>query len=249
MRGLPCSRTSTAIRNLGVVLPLIRPAAVIFDCDGVLVDSESTTNRVLRGMLHELGWEISEADCIRLFIGRSLPDEWRLIQRQTGVRIDDAWIADFRLRRDVALARSLRPIPGARACVETAAVAFGGRIAVATGADRAKAEMQLRVTGLSSFFGDRVFSGMDQERTKPAPDVYLAAAAALGVEPESAIAIEDSVAGVTAGVAAGCTVLALSTGAPTSTARSDLLAAGAVEVLASMDEMRQAVASRSMVAP
>lgn len=210
---------------------------VLFDCDGVLVDSELITNGVLREMLHELGWAISAEDCIRLFIGRALKDEWEPILERTGFRITDDWIARFRERRDERLRAELTPIPGAREAVAAANARFAGRIAVATGADLAKARMQLELTGLAPLFGDRVLSGMDQPRSKPAPDVYLAAAATIGIDPARAIVVEDTVSGTTAGVAAGATVLGFSPDGPTRTAPEALRAAGAAAVFSRMDEL------------
>lgn len=221
----------------------MRPAfaAVLFDCDGVLVESEGITNGVLREMLHELGWPISEAECVALFIGRALKDQWPVILERTGFRIDDAWIAQFRARRDVALRERVAAIPGVLGALEPIRSAYGTKIAVASGADRAKVEMQLRLTGLADFFGDRVFSGMEMPRSKPAPDVYLAAAKALKVVPDRAVVIEDTVAGVTAGVAAGATVLGYSSGALTSTQPQALRRAGAVNVFSDMAELPELV--------
>lgn len=210
---------------------------VLFDCDGVLVDSELITNGVLREMLHELGWAISAEDCIRLFIGRALKDEWEVILDRTGFRITDEWIARFRERRDERLRAELSAIPGAREAVAAASERFAGRIAVATGADLPKARMQLELTGLAPLFGDRVLSGMDQPRSKPAPDVYLAAAAAICIDASRAIVVEDTVSGTTAGVAAGATVLGFSPEGPTRTAPDALRAAGAVAVFTHMDEL------------
>jgi len=156
-------------------------AAVLFDCDGVLVDSETITIRVLAAMLRELGWEISEEETVRTFIGRVLQDEWEVILQHTGIRITDAWIHEFHVRRDDALRVSVQPIPGAHEMLAQIAERWGDRIALASGADRVKLEMQLGVTDIGRWFGDRVFSGMEQPRSKPAPDVYLAAARALGI--------------------------------------------------------------------
>lgn len=211
--------------------------AVLFDCDGVLVDSEGITNGVLREMLHELGWPISARECVELFIGRALKDQWPVILEHTGVHIDDAWIASFRARRDLALRERVTAIPGVLAALGTIRRAYGTQLAVASGADRAKVEMQLDLTGLAGFFGDRVFSGMEMPRSKPAPDVYLAAARALGVAPDRAVVVEDSVAGVIAGVAAGATVLGYSNGSLTSAAPEALRAAGASLVLGDMAEL------------
>ncbi|WP_084821188.1 MULTISPECIES: HAD family hydrolase [unclassified Leucobacter] len=210
---------------------------VLFDCDGVLVDSELITNGVLREMLHELGWAISAEDCIRLFIGRALKDEWEVILDRTGFRITDEWIGLFRERRDERLRAELSAIPGAREAVAAASERFAGRIAVATGADLPKARMQLELTGLAPLFGGRVLSGMDQPRSKPAPDVYLAAAAAVGIDADRAIVVEDTVSGTTAGVAAGATVLGFSPEGPTRTAPEALRAAGAAAVFTRMDEL------------
>lgn len=215
---------------------------VLFDCDGVLVDSELITNGTLCEMLHELGWQISAEECVSRFIGRALKDEWRVIEQHTGFRIDDAWLAEFRARRDERLRTSVTAIPGAPAAVAAVAERFGGRIACATGADRAKVEMQLAATGFAHLFGEHVFSGMEMPRSKPAPDVYLAAAAALGIDPAEAFVVEDTVAGVTAGVAAGATVLGFSSDGPASTDPGALLAAGAVRVFAHMDELAGIVA-------
>ncbi|MFB9237605.1 HAD family hydrolase [Plantactinospora siamensis] len=214
-----------------------RFSAVLFDCDGVLVDSEAITNGVLRTMLLELGWEISERDCIQLFVGRALRDEWSVIQENTGFRIDDAWLATFRARRDAALRSGLVPIPGAEEAVRAVAALMDDRFACVTGADRGKVEMQLKIAGLDGYFGARVFSGMEVPRSKPAPDVYLAAAQALKIDPEAAVVIEDSVAGVTAGVAAGATVFGFAPSGPTHAAPEVLRAAGATLVFGHMSQL------------
>ena len=111
---------------------------------------------------------------------------------------------------------------------------LGGRIACASGADRQKVEMQLAQVGLASYFGDRVFSGHEMPRTKPAPDVYLAAAAALKVDPARCLVVEDTVTGVTAGVAAGATVVGYSPSSVGHSSPEALRAAGAVQVIADM---------------
>ncbi|MDO5736009.1 MAG: HAD family phosphatase, partial [Propionibacteriaceae bacterium] len=181
-------------------------SAILFDCDGVLVDSEPITHRVFRSMLVDLGWDISEEECLQRFVGKSFPEESQIIHRHTGHWIDDAWIEVFRDRRDAALAADLAPIPGAVHAVSAVAAAMGDRFACVSSADRRKIEMQLGIAGLDSLFGRRVFSGMEVKHSKPAPDVYLAAAAALGVDPTTTAVVEDSVSGVLAGVAAGATV-------------------------------------------
>ncbi|GAA2188638.1 HAD family phosphatase [Leucobacter alluvii] len=212
-------------------------SAVLFDCDGVLVDSETITIQLLAEMLRELGWEISYDETVRTFIGRALVDEWEVILAHTGFRITDAWIHEFHVRRDDALRVSVQPVAGVEAMIAAVAERFGDRFALASGADRVKIEMQLDVTGLGRWFGDRVFSGMEQPRSKPAPDVYLAAAAALGVDAASALVVEDTVAGVTAGIAAGATVFGFSPDSPVRTDPGMLRGAGASIVFSDMNEL------------
>ncbi|MEU4425610.1 HAD family phosphatase [Actinoplanes sp. NPDC024001] len=180
--------------------------AVLFDCDGVLVDSEHITNGVLRLMLHELGWQVSEADCFRLFVGRALRDETAVITAHTGFTVTDEWLEEFRKRRNDALTLDLLPIPGAVAAAREVDRLYRGQLACASGADRHKVELQLAKVGLDAVFAGKIFSGMETPRSKPAPDVYLAAAAALGVDPARTAVIEDTPTGVRAGVAAGATV-------------------------------------------
>ena len=88
-------------------------SAVLFDCDGILVDSEPITNGVLREMLQELGWDISEEECVRRFVGKAFLDEWQVIYEHTGHRIDMDWILGFRVRRNAALEARLTAVPGA----------------------------------------------------------------------------------------------------------------------------------------
>lgn len=218
----------------------VRPlpfAAVLFDCDGVLVDSEPITNGVLREMLVELGWDISPAECMDRFVGRSLVDEVGVIAQHTGTTPGADWIAEFRERRNVALTARLEAVPGAVDLVHAVASAYGSSFAVASGADRGKVEMQLEKVGIRSAFGDRVFSGVETPRSKPAPDVYLLAASTLGVDPARCAVIEDTVPGVQAGVAAGATVFGFAPEGPGRSAPEDLLAAGAARVVRDMGDL------------
>jgi HAD superfamily hydrolase (TIGR01509 family) len=212
--------------------------AVLFDCDGVLVDSESITNGVLRSMLHELGWPISAADCFRLFVGRALKDETAVITAHTGFVVTEDWLHDFRLRRNEALTASLEPIPGAVAAVHEINTLAGGLIACASGADLGKVQLQLHKVGLDEVFAGKMFSGMDQPHSKPAPDVYLAAAAALGIDAARAAVVEDTVPGVTAGVAAGATVFGFCPpDSPAHHPPKALLDAGATHIFIAMADL------------
>jgi HAD superfamily hydrolase (TIGR01509 family) len=182
--------------------------AVLFDCDGVLVDSELITNTVLRDMLAEAGWVMSAQDCMRFFIGKAVRDERAVIEARTGRAMTEDWLAEFRERRNRALVASLVIIPGAQVAVAAAHAHTQQRIACASGADRFKVEMQLSKVGLMDYFDGCIFSGHEMARTKPAPDVYLAAALHLQAPPAQCLVIEDSVTGVQAGFAAGATVWA-----------------------------------------
>ena len=91
--------------------------AVLFDCDGVLVDSETITNGVLRAMLAELGWELGSAECMRIFLGKAVKDERALIEAHTGRPLTEDWLTRFRERRNAALMHGVQPIRNAVACV------------------------------------------------------------------------------------------------------------------------------------
>jgi HAD superfamily hydrolase (TIGR01509 family) len=184
--------------------------AVLFDCDGVLVDSEPITNGVLRDMLEELGWKLEPAECMRIFLGKAVKDEKALIEAHTGQPLTEEWLTRFRERRNERLVKEVKPVRGAVEAVAAIHTAYGGRIACASGADRFKVELQLDKCGLAHYFTGRVFSGHELPRSKPAPDVYLAAAAALGVDPGRCAVVEDTVPGATAGTAAGATVFGYS---------------------------------------
>lgn len=180
--------------------------AVLFDCDGVLVDSEPITNGVLREVLNESGWALTQAECMQIFIGKAVRDERVRIEAETGKPLTDAWMQAFYDRRNVRLLAELKAVRGAVEAVTAIHRQVQGRIACASGADRPKVVMQLDHVGLLPLFGDRVFSGHDQPRSKPAPDVYLAAAAHLGVDPTRCLVVEDTATGAQAGLAAGATV-------------------------------------------
>lgn len=217
----------------------MRFEAVLFDCDGVLVDSEPITNGVLRDMLEESGWSLTPQECMRIFVGKAVRDERALIESRTGQPLTEAWMQAFYARRNDRLLRELQTIAGAPEAVAAAHAHTGGRIACASGADRHKVEFQIDKAGLRRYFEDRIFSGHEMPRSKPAPDVYLAAAAHVGAAPARSLVIEDTVTGIQAGVAAGATVWAY---CPLPTAADALLAAGAQRLFTHMAQMADALA-------
>ncbi len=211
--------------------------AVLFDCDGVLVDSEPITNRVLTQMLGELGWHLTLEECLQIFVGKAVRDEIALIESKTGVRIGDAWQQEFRQRRNAALEKELTEISGAPAAVRQLHKLLDGRIAVASGADLHKVKLQLQKTGMADCFENRVFSGQDLPRSKPYPDVYLAAANALGVDASRCAVVEDTATGARAGLAAGAVVFGYSPGGTGHDSAEALREAGVQHVFTSMAEL------------
>jgi len=211
--------------------------AVLFDCDGVLVDSEPITNGVLRDMLEERGWSMTGDECMRLFVGKAVKDEAATIEARTGKPVTADWLASFRERRNAELERRLVAVRNADVAVQALHARLDGRIACASGADLFKVKLQLEKVGLMRWFEGRIFSGHDLPRSKPFPDVYLAAAAAVGVPPRRCAVVEDTITGVTAGVAAGATVFGYSPPEAGHDAPQALRNAGAVAVFTDMAQL------------
>ena len=211
--------------------------AVLFDCDGVLVDSEAITCGVLRDMFAEQGWHMTLTECMQRFVGHTVKSQREVIEANTGVPLTDEWLQQFFARRNERLDAQITAIDGIHEAVAHLHAHCEGRIAVASGADRFKVEMMLRKVGLHAYFEGRIFSGHEMPRSKPHPDVYLAAAAHLQVEPARCLVVEDTPVGITAGVAAGATVWAYA--APPAE-HAPLLQAGAQRVLTGMHALRLA---------
>ncbi len=211
--------------------------AVLFDCDGVLVDSEPITNGVLCQMLNESGWALSPQDCMRIFVGKAVRDERALIEARTGRPLTEDWMQTFYERRNLRLKAKLQAVPGALQAVVAAHRFTQGRIACASGADRHKVEFQIDQAGMRPYFEQRIFSGHECARSKPHPDVYLVAARSVAVDPARCLVVEDTPTGVTAGVAAGATVWAY---CPAPEAAQALLQAGAARLFATMQDLAAA---------
>jgi HAD superfamily hydrolase (TIGR01509 family) len=183
----------------------LRPAAVLFDCDGVLADSEGLVNRLVAEDLTARGWRMSGAHARETFLGMSITDMIPMIEQRVGP-LPRGWAGAFSARIADLMAREVEPIPGALAALR-AVEAAGIPIACASNSSRAELAEKLRKLGLAEAFGPRVFSFEDVARPKPAPDIYVAAAASCGAAPAACVVIEDSILGARAGIAAGCRVL------------------------------------------
>ena len=181
--------------------------AVIFDCDGTLVDSEPITVKVLIDYVREFGLELDFEEAHGLFVGRDMQSIAAWIKDNHGTRLPDIFPEEFRARQAVALKESVLPIDGAHQLLTAMTKPF----CVASNAPQAKIAINLEVTGLDQFFtADRTFSAYDINVWKPQPDLFLYAAEKLNVDPANCVVIEDSIAGIDAGVAAGMQVVGYS---------------------------------------
>lgn len=176
---------------------------VIFDCDGVLVDSEPLANRTLSRCFQDAGFPISYEDCCTHMIGLSLRSCFAMAEEWHAKPVPDDLLDAVRHRTREAIQAELRPVPGARVAVTAAA----GRCCVASSSDPAKLRLSLDVTGLLPLFAGHVFSAAEVARGKPAPDLFLHAASRMQAAPERCVVIEDSRYGVQAARAAGMAVM------------------------------------------
>lgn len=211
--------------------------AVLFDCDGVLVDSEPLTACVLSEMLSEQGWLLTPEQVAERFIGKAVAGQASVIEAHTGRPFTALWLDEFRRRRNGLLERDLVEVHGAKLAVASICAATGGQIACASGADLQKVTLQLQKVGLAGAFANNIFSGQDVPRNKPYPDVYLAAAAALGASPGRCAVIEDTVTGTMAGAAAGAVVFGYGGGGVYGSTSESLLRAGAHVVFHRMEDL------------
>ena len=212
---------------------------IIFDCDGVLVDSEIIAHQLLAQMMTDLGHPMTTADSIRNFAGRSLADILPLVEALLGRRVPDHVGQSYGALLLERLRRDLKPINGAQEAIAK----LPYRRCVASASSLERIHLSLEVTGLAALFGADVFSASQVSRGKPAPDLYLYAARMLAVSPENCIVVEDSVLGVSAGRTAGMKVIGFTGGSHTrSDAAARLAAAGACPVISSMAELPGAVA-------
>lgn len=212
---------------------------LIFDCDGVLIDSEPLVNRVHAETLALCGYAIGEEALLERFCGVSDADMLATIAREWGRSLPADYRSRVALRLKEDYRRALRPIPGiARALSELALP-----VCVASSSVPAQLRLGLEVTGLLGFFDPHLFSATMVARGKPAPDLFLHAAERMGAAPRHCLVIEDSLAGVMAARAAGMTAFGFCGGSHCRPGHGQrLLARGAALILEDMRALPTTIA-------
>ena len=185
-----------------------RPVLIIFDCDGVLVDSEPISLSVLLDIISEAGLDLDPDAAHDRFLGRSLASVVQMLRDENGVNLGATALEDMRHRLYEKFSTELEPISGIAEVVKQLPM----RYCVASSSQIERIELSLEVTGLLPLFKGRIFSSSMVKSGKPAPDLFLHAAHALGVEPSRCIVVEDSPAGVLAAKAAGMKAFAFTGG-------------------------------------
>ena len=198
---------------------------VIFDCDGVLVDSEPIAARLTAESVSELGWEMSAELAKSEFLGDTFSNIIRRVEERIGRKVPEDWPARSQAKLLAALERELTPVAGVKNAIE-ALRAAGATLAVGSQGSHQKMQLTLGVTGLLPFFEGRIFSASQVAQPKPAPDLFLLAASTLGFAPSQSVVVEDSTRGVKAALAAGMRIL----GYTASVGREAIVAAGAEPV-------------------
>jgi HAD superfamily hydrolase (TIGR01509 family) len=201
---------------------------VIFDCDGVVVDSERVVFEVFGSFVRSLGVSLTAAETHEQFLGRTLAECMTIVERLSGNPAPRGALERYCADRDRVLREHVRPVEGIREVLETLTIPF----CIASSGGYDKMRITLGATQLMPFFEGRLFSASEVPRGKPAPDIFLFAAERMGASPSRTAVIEDSVNGVLAGCAAGMTVF----GYVDLTAPSQLIGAGASRTF---DDMRE----------
>ncbi|MFF7966459.1 HAD family hydrolase [Streptomyces sp. NPDC007903] len=204
---------------------------ILFDNDGVLVDSEPISNRHLAAYLTELGHPTTYDESLRDYMGAAMHRVHDLVLERTGERLPADFDDVFHARVFAAFEEELRPVAGVEGVLEKL-TADGVPYCVASSGSHERIRVGHRVTGLDRWFDDdRIFSSQDVGRGKPAPDLFLYAAEQMGVAPERCLVVEDSPLGVRAAVAAGMDVYGFTAMTPPEKL------AGATQLFSSMGEL------------
>ena len=212
---------------------------IIFDCDGVLVDSEVVGNQVYADYLTAHGYPHSAQECNTKYLGMSDAHVLKLF-KDGGRSLPETFVSDINNITDEELSKSLEPIQG----VETILKSIDMPYCVASSGTPTKIQNSLTKTGLIKYFDGNLFSFDQVENGKPAPDLFLFAADQMGVEPARTLVVEDSKAGVMAGVSAGMTVVGFAGGSHILMGHAEsLLDLGAHHILTDMLKLNELLAS------
>jgi HAD superfamily hydrolase (TIGR01509 family) len=207
---------------------------VIFDCDGVLVDSEPIANRVLAALLTEAGLPTTYEECTRVYRGRAMSSCLAIATERLGRELPFDVAARYYAQIEATFTRELQPVPGILAALERIDLPD----CVASSGPHHKMRVSLGATGLWERFEGRIFSASEVGRGKPAPDLFLHAAGRMGFDPATTVVVEDSRPGVEAAVAAGMRVLAYA-----AQTDADELAAAGGEPFADMADLPDLLAA------
>lgn len=183
---------------------------IIFDCDGVLVDSERIANQVFCTMLNDIGVPVTLDIMFERFVGLSMNQCVDLITRMRGAPPPESFVPRLQERTAEALKQHVKPIPGVPETLNALSLPY----CVASSGDHEKIRLTLGATGLLPNFENKIFSVVDVDRPKPAPDVFLHAAKHFGAEPARCAVVEDTPTGVMAAVAAGMHAFGFSANTP-----------------------------------
>lgn len=179
---------------------------VIFDCDGVLVDSEPLSNDVMAEHISRLGWPMRGTESIQRFKGHTMAQVHSAIERHLGRSIDPVWRELFHRDQEDRMRTDLQAVAGVKALIARVQAAEL-KCCVASQGRHEKMTISLGATGLLDTFQNRIYSAVDVLNPKPAPDLFLHAAQRMGVAPERCVVIEDSQTGVAGALAAGMSVI------------------------------------------
>jgi HAD superfamily hydrolase (TIGR01509 family) len=206
---------------------------VIFDCDGVLVDSEALACVVHADVLTQHGYAITAEQVHERFLGRSAREARAEVESELGRALPDDYTAQLKATIDLVFGEKLQPVPH----IADALTGLSHRICVASSGTPTRIRSSLTTTKLIHHFGEHLYSALQVERGKPAPDLFLFAAAEMGVPSARCVVIEDSVPGVTGAVAAGMTVFGFHGGSHCHPATASALRAAGAHLV--FDDMRQ----------
>ena len=209
---------------------------VIFDCDGVVVDSERLVFEVFGSFIRSLGVRLTDEETREQFLGRTLAECMAIVERLRGKPAPSGALERYTAERDRVLREQVQAVEGIREVLETLTTPY----CIASSGGYDKMRITLGATELMPFFEGRLFSATEVPRGKPAPDIFLFAAERMGTSPTRTAVVEDSVNGVLAGRAAGMTVL----GYVDLTPAAKLVEAGATRTFTQMRELPLLLDSR-----